>query len=134
MSTEQVKPAVAVSEEVRPYFDAAAQGRLLVKRCSDCGQQHHYPRAMCPFCASDQTEWTEASGAGTIYSFAVAKLPSGGAHVLAYVTLDDCELTMLTNIVADAPADLRIGDAVNVIFRDVADGIVIPMFSPAKSA
>lgn len=136
MSNEPVKPAnpVPISEEVRPYFDAAREGRLLVKLCRDCGQHHHYPRAICPHCASDQTEWTQASGRGSIYSFAVAKQASGGAHVLAYVTLDDCKVTMLTNIVTDAPAQLSIGAPVQAIFRPGTDGIPVPMFSPAANA
>ena len=34
-----------------------------------CGQLHHYPRTICPFCFSDKTDWIEASGKGTIYSY-----------------------------------------------------------------
>lgn len=135
MSNEQSKPdyPVPISEEVRPYFDAAGEGRLLVKRCTACGQHHHYPRAICPHCASDQTEWTLASGRGSIYSFAVASKATGGVHVLAYVTLDDCKVTMLTNIVTDAPAELSIGASVQAVFRPGADGMPVPMFSLATS-
>ena len=37
------------------------------------GQAHHYPRTICPFCFSDKTEWIEASGKGTIYSYSVMR-------------------------------------------------------------
>lgn len=131
MSNEQAKAASPIFEEVRPYFDGAREGHLLVKHCKDCGQHHHYPRAICPHCASDRTEWTQASGRGSIYSFAVVKKASGGAHVLAYVTLDDCEVTMLTNIVTDSPERLSIGARVQAVFRIGPDGIEVPMFSPA---
>ena len=47
------------------FFDAAAQGTLMLKKCGACGQAHHYPRAICPFCASDRTEWITAAGRGT---------------------------------------------------------------------
>lgn len=136
MSNEQARPvsSVAISEEVRPYFDAASEGRLLVKHCRDCGQHHHYPRAICPHCASDQTEWTQASGRGTIYSFSIAKKATGEAHVLAYVTLEDCGVTMLTNIVTDAPDRLGIGAAVQAVFQPGADGIPVPMFSVLPNA
>lgn len=43
---------------------AAAEGRLLIKKCPSCGQVHHYPRSICPFCFSDWTEWLQASGRG----------------------------------------------------------------------
>lgn len=131
MSNEQAKAAPSISEEVRPYFDGAREGRLLVKHCRDCGQHHHYPRAICPHCASDKTEWTQASGRGSIYSFAVVKKAGGGAHVLAYVTLDDCKVTMLTNIVTDSPERLSIGAHVQAVFRIGPDGIEVPMFAPA---
>ncbi|MDO9435950.1 Zn-ribbon domain-containing OB-fold protein [Hydrogenophaga sp.] len=131
MSNEQTKPSspVPISEEVRPYFDAASEGRLLVKHCRDCGKYHHYPRAICPHCASDQTEWTQASGRGSIYSFAIASKATGGVHVLAYVTLDDCEVTMLTNILTDTPNLLSIGAPVQAVFHPGTDGIPVPMFS-----
>ncbi|SFB89768.1 hypothetical protein SAMN05216344_10532 [Polaromonas sp. OV174] len=130
MATEQANPATAFPQEVSPYFDAAAEGRLLVKRCTDCGQNHHYPRAICPHCGSDRTEWAQASGRAVIYSFAVAKQAAGGVHILAYFTLDDCRVTMLTNIVTDAPAELYVGAEVQIVFRAGLDGIVMPMFVP----
>ena len=45
-------PAINIGDE--NYFEAAAQGRLLVNHCGDCGQTHHYPRPICPFCFSDR--------------------------------------------------------------------------------
>lgn len=43
--------APTVYLETRAFWDAAGEGRLLVKQCDDCGEHHHYPRAACPFCA-----------------------------------------------------------------------------------
>ena len=41
--------APTVYPETKAYWDAAGEGRLLVKQCDDCGEHHHYPRAACPF-------------------------------------------------------------------------------------
>ena len=41
---ERKLPAPSVSAETKPYWDAAAKGKLLVKKCAACGQFHHYPR------------------------------------------------------------------------------------------
>jgi uncharacterized protein len=96
-------PAPTVYPEAKPFWDAAAEGRLLVKRCSECGEHHHYPRDGCPFCGSVNTEWRQAGGQGTIYSFSImrrAEVP----YIVAYVTLDEGP-TVMTNIVdADAEA------------------------------
>ena len=84
--TERTIPGPSVNPETKPFWDAAAAGKLLVKRCTACGERHHYPRAICPHCGSDKTEWTEASGRGIVYSYSVfrrAPIP----YAIAYVTL-----------------------------------------------
>jgi uncharacterized OB-fold protein len=122
-------PAPPVSAETKPFWDAAAAGRLLLKRCEACGEPHYYPRAICPFCGSDRTTWLEASGGGAIYSYSVfrrAPVP----YAIAYVTLDEGP-TMMTNIV-DADLDaLRIGQRVRVRFTPTEGGPPVPTFAPA---
>jgi uncharacterized protein len=119
--------------ENQPFFEAAREGRLLLKRCLTCGEVHYYPRAVCPFCASERTEWIPAQGRGTIYSFSVMRRiaqPYAQPYALAYVTLDE-GVTMLTNLV-DCDLDrLRIGDAVRLVFKPADGGEMIPMFTPA---
>jgi len=122
-------PAPQTNPENKPFWDAAGEGRLLVKRCRACGEAHHYPRALCPFCFSDDTEWQEASGRGTIYSYSVmrrAPVP----YAIAYVTLEEGP-TMMTNLV-DCDFDaLRIGQPVKVVFTPTEGGAPMPMFTPA---
>jgi uncharacterized OB-fold protein len=121
-------PAPPVSPETRPFWDAAAEGRLLVKTCAACGQRHFYPRSICPFCGSDRTEWLEASGRGTIYSFSVMRrVPA--PYAIAYVMLEE-GVTMMTNIV-DCDLDaIRIGQKVAVVFTPTDGGPPVPMFAP----
>jgi hypothetical protein len=57
-------PFVANQPENRPFWAAAEQGQLLGKRCSDCAQHHWYPRVVCPFCGSANTDWVALSGQG----------------------------------------------------------------------
>ena len=122
-------PAPPVSPETAPFWEAAASGRLLVKRCEACGELHHYPRAACPFCGSDRTSWQEASGHGTIYSYSVfrrAPVP----YAIAYVTLEEGP-TMMTNIVDSDLDAIRIGQRVRVRFVPTDGGPPVPMFAPA---
>ena len=117
------------SPETKPFWDAAAAGRLLIKRCAACGEHHHYPRSICPFCGSDRTEWRDASGRGTIYTYSVmrrAPVP----YAIAYVTLEE-GVSMMTNIV-DCDLDaIRIGQQVRVVFKPTEGGPPVPMFAPA---
>jgi uncharacterized protein len=122
-------PAPRVLPETQAYWTAADQGRLLVKRCNACGQAHHYPRDICPFCLSDDTAWTDARGTGTLYSYSTMG-QGDAAYTLAYVTLDEGP-TLLTNVVDCDPAQLRVGQPVRVVFRSSEGGHAVPMFTPA---
>ncbi|WP_343676403.1 Zn-ribbon domain-containing OB-fold protein [Paraburkholderia heleia] len=122
-------PAPRVLPEAMPFWEAAKEGRLLVKRCQDCGETHFYPRDICPHCMSANTEWLAASGLGTVYSFSTMGKEEA-RYTLAYVTLDE-DVTMLTNLVDCDPAALSIGQRVKVVFKPSEGGYPVPMFAPA---
>jgi uncharacterized OB-fold protein len=125
---ERKIPAPEANPETKPFWDAAAEGRLLIKKCVTCGQVHFYPRAICPFCGSDKTEWVSASGRGTVYSYSVMRrvpIP----YALAYVTLEE-GVTMMTNIVDGDLDAIRIGQRMTVAFKPSEGGPPVPMFRP----
>jgi len=126
--TRKITPPV-VTAESKVFFDAARENRFVIPVCTACGKPHWYPRAICPFCASDKVEWRKASGRGTIYTFSImrrAKEP----YAIAHVTLAEGP-TMLTNIVDCDFDQLRIGQAVTVVFKETENGPLAPMFRPA---
>ena len=133
-------PAPTVLPEVKVFWDATAQGRLLLPRCVDCAGVIWYPRPYCGSCASTQVEWIEASGRGTVYSFTVnrrgaADLPAyrdAGVYVLAYVELEEGPRIM-TNIVECDPDSVRIGQHVEVVFHDTGQGTALARFRPAAA-
>jgi len=130
MATAERKiPAPQPNPETKAFWDGAAQGRLLIKKCLACRQVHYYPRAICPFCGSDRTEWQQASGRGSIYSWSVmrrAEVP----YAIAYVTLEE-GVTMMTNIVDCDLDGIRIGQRVRVVFKPTEGGPPVPAFTPA---
>jgi uncharacterized OB-fold protein len=118
-----------VTAESKAFFDAASEGRFLIPVCTACGKAHWYPRAICPFCASDKVEWRNASGKGTIYSFSVMRRVKE-PYAIAHVTLDEGP-TMLTNIVDCDFDTVHIGQPVTVVFEESVGGPPVPMFTPA---
>lgn len=112
-----------------PYFEAAAQGKLLVKKCADCGEIHHYPRGVCPYCFSAKVSWQEARGTGKIYSYSITRRAGPIPYCIAYVTLDE-GIMLMTNIVDCDLDQVRIGQAVKVVFRKSVGGVSVPMFTP----
>ena len=121
-------PAPAHDPATETFFAATAKGSLLVKTCTSCGKPHWYPRPLCPYCLGE-TEWTEASGRGEIYSVSVTRRAGPLPYAIAYVRLDE-GVTMLTNIVDCDLDSLRIGQRVKVVFKPAEDGSMIPMFAP----
>ncbi len=122
-------PAPSVNAENKPYFDAASQGKLLIKKCGACGEFHHYPRSICPHCFSDKTEWRDAKGTGTVYTCSVLRRGVPEPYCIAYVTLEEGG-QMLTNIV-DCDLDaVKIGMQVKVVFKPTDGGPPVPMFTP----
>lgn len=122
-------PLPARSSETTAYWDAASVGKLLIKRCRSCGEAHHYPRTLCPFCFSANTGWEDASGRGTVYSYSVmrrVKVP----YVIAYVTLEEGP-TLMTNIVGCDIDSVRVGQLVKLAPGTAEGGFPIPMFVPA---
>ena len=113
-----------------PYFEAAANGQLMLKKCASCGEHHHYPRALCPFCFSDDVRWVAAKGTGTIYTYSVSRRAGPVVYCIAYVTLDE-GVTMLTNIVDCDLDTVKIGQKVKVTFKKAEGGVSMPVFAPA---
>src|SRR3954471_6377766 len=98
MPAERKIPQPSLNPENAPYFEAAARGKLMLKQCEACNAFHFYPRALCPFCFSDRTQWREATGRGTVYSYSVMRRGGPVPYAIAYVKLEE-GVTVLTNLV-----------------------------------
>ncbi|MEW2406145.1 Zn-ribbon domain-containing OB-fold protein [Streptomyces griseoviridis] len=105
------------------YWEAAAEGRLLLRRCGACGLAHHYPREFCPHCWSEDVGWERASGLATLYTWSVVHRndlpPFKGRtpYVAAVVDLAEGP-RMMTEVVGAADGDLRAGAELRVTFRE----------------
>lgn len=119
-------PYVEAFPEIRPFWDAAARGELLLPRCRGCSQTHWHPRAQCPFCRSTDIRWFTASGRGTLHTWTVIHRPDS-TYVLAYAKLDEGPLVM-TNIVDADAATLQVGLSLRVAFRATKEGRMAPVF------
>jgi uncharacterized protein len=114
--------------ETQAFWDAAAAGKLMIGKCTACGQVHYSPRAVCPSCFSDKTELQQATGKGTVYTSSVMRRASI-PDAIAYVTLEE-GVSMMTNIVDCDLDQIRIGQAVRLVFKPSDGGPPVPMFTP----
>ena len=129
------KPLPRIDEESKGFWEACQRHELVLQRCRDCGKFRYYPRALCPHCLSDRTEWVLSSGRGTVYTFTVTHQNQAPGfrdslpYVMAYVELDE-GVRMLTNIVDCDPAHVKIGMPVQVVFEDATPEVTVPKFKP----
>lgn len=121
----------------RPYWEAAAEGRLLIRRCGACGTAHHYPREFCPHCWSENVTWEQSAGRATLYTWSTIHrndLPPFNTrtpYTAAIVDLTEGP-RMMTELI-DCPQDnLRIGMRLEATFRAPTETTpAIAVFRPA---
>ena len=115
-------------DEGQLFWDGAARGVFMLKKCIDTGRFFHYPRERSPF-TGGATEWVEASGRGEIYACSVAYRASP-PYCIAYIALEEGPI-VLSNVLAEDLAAVAIGQRVEAIFIDDGQGRKTPFFSPA---
>lgn len=106
-----------------PFWEAAAEGRLQLLRCTDCLRLAAYPREICPHCWSTDRSWTEVSGRGEVQTFtSVHRAGNAGwqsvtPYVVGLVRLEEGPV-LLTQFSDDADA-LHEGAPCEVVFTRV---------------
>ncbi|MBW1668277.1 MAG: Zn-ribbon domain-containing OB-fold protein [Deltaproteobacteria bacterium] len=131
------KPLPVVNPWAKPFWEGARERKLLIQKCKDCEKFIFYPRIVCPYCFSENVEWVEASGKGTIYSYTVVVNNAPSAfiddmpYVVAIIKLEE-GVQMLSNIVGCEPSELKCDMPVEVTFEKLNDGFTLPKFKPAK--
>ena len=118
-----------VNPESKSFWDAAGDGKLMLKHCTACGEKHYYPRSICPLCGSDKTEWFQSSGKGVIYTLSSMRRGANSPYTLAWVTLDDGP-AIVTNIDTDDHDVLAIDQRVIGKFVASDGGAPYPLFTP----
>ena len=133
------KPLPAITTEAKPFWDAAAQQKLIIQRCKNCQSWVWTPRPSCNECGSEKVEWTQVSGKGEIYSFTVIRQVVGRAasqafepdipYVIAWVDLDEGP-RLITNIIGCPVEDVKLGMKVLVQFEQASEKVWLPKFRP----
>ncbi|MEJ8851185.1 Zn-ribbon domain-containing OB-fold protein [Variovorax rhizosphaerae] len=132
-------PTPVANADSTVYWNAARERRLVIRKCKACSQFHFMPRHLCPVCWSDDLEWVDSKGTGTVHSFTVvrraplANFATRVPYVVALIDLDEGP-RMVTNIVGEDALSVRIGDPVSVEFEERGEGAMLPQFRRATTA
>lgn len=83
--TPKATPGPGPEAQYRAFL---RQGRFMIQRSVSTGRHVFYPRIAAPGTGTDDLEWIEASGLGTIYSITVNRTRQGSYNI-ALVQLDE---------------------------------------------
>lgn len=73
--------AVKLEKIVKTYYDSLEEGKILGRKCPQCGGMEWPPVYACNTCGCMETEWAEMSGEGEITLFVLPSVMSLKPHL-----------------------------------------------------
>ena len=130
------RPPPGISDDTRFFWDGVREGKLLIQRCKACGSLRHPPGPVCPSCHSFEWDTLQASGRGTVYSFVVMHYPEvppfDHPNPIGLIELEE-GTRLVAQLVGLKPAEVQIGQAVEVVFNSFDGDLVLPQFRLASA-
>jgi len=123
-----------------PFWAGAAEHVLRLPRCSACGTFRTPGAGICWRCRNSGTEWPELEPRGTVFTYTVVRhavMPEVREQIpYVIAVIEMCaapEVRLIGNLWRVEPDAVWIGQPVEIVWDDVADGVTIPRFTPATS-
>lgn len=141
--TQYGRPVPVPDEATAGFWEAARRHELAFQRCQHCGRYAHLPVAFCRGCHNlDQPSFRfeRVSGRGqvvnwtVIHDHMVAGFQGSGPLVHVLVEMDEQQDLLFPATLIGDTQGLALRAPVEVVFRDVADGVTLPYFRLAGSA
>jgi uncharacterized OB-fold protein len=88
-NTKMMETLIAMDPTLAPFWQGAAEGRVMIQRCTACGAHQFPPRPFCLACDAEAPEWVAAAGQGTVYSVTISHLPPVPGQALVLVNLQE---------------------------------------------
>jgi acetyl-CoA acetyltransferase/uncharacterized OB-fold protein len=129
-------PALDPSNEF--FWKSGADGKLRFQRCEACARLIHPPSPICPRCRVASLGVAEVSGRATVVGITVNHQAWSPADTepfaLASIAIDeDPEVRLTTRLVDCDPAQVRVGQRVQVRFEAAGD-VWLPLAAPTNEA
>lgn len=133
MSTN--KPLPTPTEISAPYWNGLKEGRLTLPHCKSCGHWIFFPRRHCDKCWSQDLEWKEVKGTGTLYTYTLTRVPTlpdfadEMPQKMAVVELDE-GVRINTTLIGLDETEIKVGMRVKPVFDTVkSDGTALLRFT-----
>jgi uncharacterized OB-fold protein len=110
--------------DAQRFWEATADGRFIVQRCGDCGEQTFPPQGHCAYCWSTDLAWEELPGTGRIHTYSEIHVALHESfeefipYIVAAISLDEGPYVISLVVESDG-ADVSLDDPVEVTFREL---------------
>ena len=138
LSAAPGRPLPQLTDENEFFWKAGADGVLRFQECQGCQSLIHPPAPVCRYCCGRDIGVRDVSGRATLagftvnHRFSVPGMPA--PYVVAQVAIvEDPRIRLTTNIIDSNPADLQLGQTVEVVFEQIED-VWLPLFRPVPDA
>ena len=138
------------------YFRHCAEHNYHLQQCSQCGLLRYPPGTACPWCQNLEFRWAPVEGKGTVYSYGEVHhaiqpaFRERSPYLILLVELDtqrgqpsdDEGLRVIGNLAtpdgelasAEAVRAVGIGSRMRMVFKDLTDGLAIPLWTVDEGA
>ena len=131
------RPLPVIHPDNAPYWAALKNHELRMQRCKDCNTLRYPVSPVCYNCLSENCEWEQLSGKGTLGTWIVVETATGNPawqevvpYVVALVNLAEGP-RITTNIVDIEPDKLKYGMPLEIVYDDVTPQVTLAKFRPA---
>ncbi|WP_190092149.1 bifunctional MaoC family dehydratase N-terminal/OB-fold nucleic acid binding domain-containing protein [Streptomyces melanogenes] len=142
------RPRPVVNRDNAGFWDGVAAHKLLIQRCTGCGELRFPWLPGCNGCGAAEWDTVEASGAGTVFSYVVMHHPrfpgftvpegtaagdtgpdgdGSGTYAVGLIELAE-GVRMISNVVGVPYDKVRIGMPVRLEFLRVDEELELPVF------
>ena len=122
--------------EFAPFWEGTAAGELRLVFCTTCGTVRWPPRPICAHCQSFEFEWRAVPPEGSLYTWTgVEHKTTAGIdppYVVGLVTITEHPTIRLLGQVLAANADLTVDMPLVAQFDEVAEGVSLVNWAPAR--
>ena len=100
------------------FFEELKNKKLKIPKCEDCEKYIYPPRDFCPFCNSENIEWVDISGEGTLYAYT----SNTGGILFRGETIGIVELRegfKILTLIGKPLQELKIGQTLKLEFTEI---------------
>jgi uncharacterized OB-fold protein len=130
-------PLPPVTRTNAGFWKAAAEGRLDVQRCTNCGAHRHPPTEGCYRCGSLDWDWATLPGTGAVFTYtwvvqplhpAVESLAPYNVSVIEVDGVTDEPVRLVSNVVDATEETLHVGAPVTLACDKLTEDVGLPRF------